>query len=218
MLNLAYNMKIDDKAIKRAVDKAAPETLSQAGRYVMGIVRASLHQRRDPNKSSVPGKQPFSHASAFNRGFKRTVVYALEEDRRAVLVGPQLVRVGMSEIAKSHEFGGSRSVKHTWHEELKSKDIKPGVVAPVTSKYVSRRRDPIVYADPDSDPQTGRPIFWIRLRTKSQVEHSVRLVRRMRLAHTVTRRDNYPPRPFMRPGLAYATPKLSSFWRNAVKP
>ena len=208
---------IDDKAVKRAVDKATPETLSQAGRYVMGIVRASLHQRKDPNVSSIPGKQPYSHASAFNKGFKRTIVYALEEDKRAVLVGPQLVRPGMSEIAKSHEFGGSRTVKHTWHEELKIKDVKAGATAPVTTKYVSRR-DPIISTDPDSDPMTGRRIVWIRLRTKSQVQHSVRLLRRMRLAHTTVRRDTYPPRPFMRPGLAYATPKLSAFWRNAVKP
>ena len=69
MLNLAYNMKIDDKAIKRAVDKAAPETLSQAGRYVMGIVRASLHQRRDPNKSSVPGMRARSIAASNEPSF-----------------------------------------------------------------------------------------------------------------------------------------------------
>lgn len=218
-MKVDYRVKIDDKAVQRAVDKAMKPTLMGAGRYVMNIVRASLHQRKDPNKSSTPGKPPFSHASNFNKGFKKTVVYAMEESGKAVLVGPMLVRPGMSEIAKSHEFGGTRKVTEYWHSEMDVNDFKAGTVAPVRKKYVTRR-DAIVRTDPNNDPETGETVFWIRLRTASQVKHSVRLFKRMSKAYTKTniRRGHYPPRPFMLPGLIYATPKLATFWQNSVKP
>ena len=210
----------NDKAILRAVDKAMKPTLMGAGRYTMNIVRASLKQRRDPNRNAPAGHQPFSHSNAFSSGFKRTVVYALEEDGKAVLVGPQLVRPGMSVIAKSHEFGGKRNVKRPWEYGLRRKNIKSGAVAPVTltSQHVAKTKDTIVRSESKVDPETGRKVVWIKLRTKSQVEHSKRLLDRMQKEYFTISMQNYPPRPYMRPGLIYATPKLTEFWKNAVKP
>ena len=53
-MNITVRMNLNDKQIKRAVNKAMKPTLMGAGRYVMNIVRASIHQRRDPNKSAAP--------------------------------------------------------------------------------------------------------------------------------------------------------------------
>ena len=60
-MDITVRMNLNDKQIKRAVDKEMKPTLMGAGRYVMNIVRASIHQRRDPNKSASPMHQPFSH-------------------------------------------------------------------------------------------------------------------------------------------------------------
>ena len=112
-MDITVRMNLNDKQIKRAVDKEMKPTLMGAGRYVMNIVRASIHQRRDPNKSAIPMHQPFAHAHAGkkpNPGFKKTIVYAMEESGKAVLVGSQLVRPGMSVIAKSHALGDQGGV------------------------------------------------------------------------------------------------------------
>ena len=225
-MRINHRIKIDDKAVQRAVDKAMKPTLMGAGRYVMNIVRASLHQRKNPDQSSAPGRPPFSHASPskmkkhpkFNPGFKRTIVYAMEESGKAVLVGPMLVRPGMSEIAKSHEFGGRRKVTKYWHEEMDVNNFKAGTMGPVRKAYISRK-DSIVSTDPDVDPKTGEQVYWIRLRTAGQVKHSQRVFKRMAKVYTKTTfsRGKYPPRPFMLPGLIHAQPKLAAFWRNAVK-
>ena len=218
-MNITVRMNLNDKQIKRAVNKAMKPTLMGAGRYVMNIVRASIHQRRDPNKSAAPLHQPFAHAhsgSKPNPGFKKTIVYAMEEGGKAVLVGSQLVRPGMSVIAKSHEFGGTRMIKGSWEHDIDPSQLKIGDVAPVRRKYVTRR-DIVVRTDRDPDPKTGERVYWIRLRTKSQVKHSVRVFKRMRKKYSKMVRANYPARPFMLPGLIHATPKLNTFWRNAVK-
>ena len=218
-MNITVRMNLNDKQIKRAVNKAMKPTLMGAGRYVMNIVRASIHQRRDPNKSAAPLHQPFAHAhsgSKPNPGFKKTIVYAMEEGGKAVLVGSQLVRPGMSVIAKSHEFGGTRKIKGAWKYPIDPNKIKVGDVAPVRRKYVSRR-DIVYRTDRDPDPKTGERVYWIRLRTKSQVDHSKRVFKRMRKRYSKTVRAHYPKRPFMLPGLIHATPKLTTFWHNAVK-
>ena len=218
-MNITVRMNFGDKQIKRAVDKAMKPTLMGAGRYVMNIVRASIHQRRDPNRKSAPLHQPFSHANSGrkpNPGFKKTIVYAMEEGGKAVLVGSQLVRPGMSVIAKSHEFGGTRKIKAAWEKDIDPDKLSIGDIAPVRRKYVTGR-DTVYRTDRDSDPKTGQRVYWIRLRTKSQVDHSRRVFKRMRKKYSRLVRANYPARPFMLPGLIHATPKLSTFWRNAVK-
>ena len=218
-MDVTVRMNMNDKQIKRAVDKAMKPTLMGAGRYVMNIVRASIHQRRDPNKSAIPMHQPFAHAHAGrkpNPGFKKTIVYAMEESGKAVLVGSQLVRPGMSVIAKSHEFGGTRTIKAAWESKIDPDQLNVGDIAPVRKKYVGRR-DTVYRTDLDPDPKTGQRVYWIRLRTKSQVDHSKRVFKRMRKQYSKTVRANYPRRPFMLPGLIHATPKLTTFWQNAVK-
>ena len=219
-MNPTIRLNFNDKQIRKAVEKEMKPTLMGAGRYVMNIVRASIHQRKDPNKSASPLHQPFSHKKAGkkpNPGFKKTIVYALEEGHRAVLVGSQLVVPGgISAIAKSHEFGGTRRIKAAWEKDIDPDQLGVGDIAPVRRKYVTSR-DIVLRTDRDSDPKTGQRVYWIRLRTKSQVDHSKRVFKRMRKRYSKTVRAHYPKRPFMLPGLIHATPKLTTFWHNAVK-
>lgn len=226
-MNPTIRLNFNDKQIRKAVEKEMKPTLMGAGRYVMNIVRASIHQRKDPNKSADPLHQPFAHANTGkktksgkppkpNKGFKKTIVYALEEGGKAVLVGSQLVRPGMSVIAKSHEFGGSRQIRAAWEKDIDPDQLAIGDIAPVRRKYVTSR-DVVLRTDRDSDPKTGQRVYWIRLRTKSQVDHSKRVFKRMRKRYSKSVMAHYPKRPFMRPGLIHATPKLATFWQNAVK-
>lgn len=200
--------------VQRAVKRATPLTLKQAGRHVWGVARALVKQRRNPDISSSPGTAPYSHKNAMNAGFKRTIVYALAPDKKSVVVGPKLIRTGMSEIAKTHEFGGSRMIKEVDPELIDGVSI--GEIGPVSSTHLSRF-DQIVRRDPNRDPKTGRKVVWIRIRTKSQAAHSTRLYRRMNKQYGKMVYANYPKRPYMGPALQLSRPKLSEFWKNSVK-
>lgn len=202
------------RAVERAVEKSTPATLLQAGKYNWRIARALIKQRRNPNKSSAPGRPPHSHRGAANPGFKRTIAYDLAPDNRSVVIGPKLVRAGLSNIARTHEFGGVQRVRDVdfglWNKVVR------GDVAPVTA-YHAAKKDSIVKTDPNPDPKTGRTVVWIKIRTKTQAAHSRRLYRRMAKKYAPYRSARYPARPYMRPSLELSRPKISAFWKNSVK-
>ena len=202
------------KAVERAVEKSAPSTLLQAGKYNMYIARSLIRQRKNPNRASSPGTPPHSHRGGGNPGFRRTIVYALAPDKKSVVIGPKLVRAGLSNIAKTHEFGGVRQVRDV-DPEL-ADGVRIGDRAPVTMLNVSKK-DNIIKNDPNIDPKTGRRVVWIRIRTKSQAAHSSRLYKRMTKKYAQKRMVSYPARPYMRPSLELSRPKLSAFWKNSVK-
>lgn len=215
MLNFGFNTKIVmTKAVERAVAKAAPKNLKEAGRYVRGVTRSLIKQRRDPNKSSAPGRSPHSHASGFNKGFKRTIASALN-DKYSVVIGPKLVRTELSEISRVHEFGGTRRVRDV-PEDLRD-GVHIGDVAPITVKYFSKKKDTIIKKDIHTDPRTGREVVWVRIRTKSQALHSQRLFNRMMRKYARKVNVYYPARPFMRPALRLSKSKLSKFWYYSVR-
>lgn len=212
---MTANVKIKmTKAVERAVEKAIPKTLNEAGKYVWRIARASIKQRKNPNKSSAPGTAPHGHKSSMNAGFKKTIVYAPTSDKKAVLVGPQLVKGGLNNVARTHEFGGSRRLKEY------SPDLRDGVnigdVAPVTVVHLTRK-DSVIKKDGHADPRTGRKVVWIKIRTKTQQKHSQRLYSRLNRKYGKTVSANYPARPYMAPALELSKPKLSRFWRGSVK-
>ena len=202
------------KSLKRAIDRETPKTLLQAGRYTWGISHELIRQRANPDKSSSPGSPPHSHKSAFSAGFKKTIAYALTPDRKAVVIGPKLVRDGLSELARVHEFGGTREVNDIDPTLYKGVDI--GAVAPVTYRYITSK-DKVVRNDSRPDPRTYREVKWIRIRTKGQAKHATRLYRRLTRKYPQKVIAFYPARPYMRPALKLATPKLSAFWRNSIK-
>lgn len=204
-----------NKSVERAIEKSAPKTLKEAGRYTWRIARSLIKHRSNPNKSSAKGTPPHSHKSSTNKGFKKTIVYGMMPGGKSVLIGPMLVRGGLSNIARVHEFGGSQIVREQVPELTDGVNI--GDKAPVSEKYISRRKDSIIRKDPNVDPRTGRTVYWIRIRTRTQQAHSNRLYRRMNRKYGKFVRANYPARPYMKPALDLSRPKLSSFWRNSVK-
>jgi hypothetical protein len=203
------------KNVLKAVNKTAPRTLLQSGKYIWGIARSLIKQRRNPDASSAPGTPVYSHQNNFSSGFKKTIVYALAPDGRSIVVGPKAVSGGLTELARSHEFGGTRMVNKVDPELYNG--VRIGAVAPVTQQYIAKR-DSVVSRDNRHDPRTGRSVSWIRIRTRSQAEHSTRLYKRMIRRYPQKVMAFYPARPFMRPALELGRPKLSGFWKNSVKP
>jgi hypothetical protein len=202
------------KSLQRAIERNTPKTLMQAGQYTWRIARDLIRQRTNPDDSSSPGAPPHSHKSAFNAGFKKTIVYAMAPDRQSVVIGPKLVRAGLSELAKVHEFGGTRLVNEVIPELEDGVEI--GDVAPVTERHISKK-DSIIRRDANLDPKTYYKVVWVRIRTKGQAKHSSRLYKRMNRKYPKKVLARYPARPYMRPALKLATPKLSAFWANSVK-
>lgn len=211
-MGVRFNIKMT-RGVQRAVDRETPETLQEAARYTWRIARNLIKHRANPDKASKPGTAPHSHRNKTNSGFKRTIAYA-PADKKTALIGPQLVRGGLTNIARVHEFGGTQVVKETAPGLEDGVDI--GDEAPVSNRYLTRK-DSVIRKDPHNDPKTGRPVFWIKIRTKKQKEHSKRLYSRMRRKYGKKVRANYPARPYMRPTLQLAKPKLSRFWYNSVR-
>lgn len=180
-------VQIYSKAVQRAVDKSAPDTLSRAGAYLRAIARNSIKRRKNPNKSSAPGTPPHHHSS-----FKNTIQWALSPDKRTVYIGPAIVRGGMENAGRLHEFGGVRNLPKQF------KGYKKGQIAPIAE---------------NADGSLRR----IRLRTERQIARANRLAHQHYpwLNGGVRR---YPARPYMRPALLAGLPKLSNFWINAITP
>ena len=206
-----------NRNLQRAVNKAEPETLTDAAKYVWRIARASIKQRKDPDKKSMAGTPPHSHKGKKNQGFKRTIVWALENNKVVAVVGPRKVIGKITEIARGHEFGGSRIVRE-FNPDLEGGEAKIGAAGPVRARNISAKKDAILRQDPHKDPKTGETVYWIKIRTKSQAKQAARIYRRMNKKYGKKIIARYPARPFMRPALALAAPKLSRFWYNAVKP
>lgn len=206
---------MNTKAVQRAVNKTAPKTLLQSGKYIWGIARSLIKHRSNPDVSSTPGTPVHSHKSGMSTGFKKTIVYALAPDKKSVVIGPKKVSGGITELARAHEFGGMRTVNDV-DPEL-SNGVKIGAVAPVTWKHLSKT-DIAVRQDSRHDPATGRKVSWIRIRTKSQAAHATRLYRRLMRNYPQKKSVFYPARPYMRPALELGRPRLSLFWKNSVKP
>jgi hypothetical protein len=204
-----------NRTLEQVLKRETPKTLSQAGDYVRRVARSLVRNRKNPNIASSPGTAPHSHSNSKkgNPGFKKTIVHAMD-GRTKVLIGPQLVRGGLSNIARVHEFGGSQSVT-TLDPEL-DEGVSIGDEAPVTIIYVTRK-DTVLRKDTHKDPRTGRKVVWIRIRTKTQMLHSNRLYGRLKKKYGKKVRANYPARPYMRPALDLSKPKLSKFWRKSVK-
>jgi hypothetical protein len=89
--------RFDAAKVIGAVRKATFETLGHAGAYLRKVARNSIRRGRGP---SAPGTPPHTRAGAL----KNAILYAVEKDRRCVVIGPTGDRVGPS--GSAHEFGG----------------------------------------------------------------------------------------------------------------
>lgn len=202
---------VEPKAVQRAVDRKAPETLRAAGAYVRRVAQNSIKTRKNKNKASQPGTPPHNHTF-----IKKSIVFGVVPDRKVVLIGPMHLRGGHKNVARIQEFGGNAVMNVV--DPDKWNGMKIGDEGPVTIKHFSKRKDLVKRRDPHKDPATGRMVIWITLRTQTQADHSTRLYRRLSNKYPVKKLVGFPARPYMGPALVRSTPKLGKFWQNSVRP
>lgn len=195
------------KVVRQAVDKASMTYLRRAGAYVRKIARDFVKHRKNPDVHSLPYHSPYDHF-----GLKQSIIFGVED--KTALIGPRYIKGGLANVARLHEFGGKQLIDDFDHKLWN--EVRIGDEAPVTSAYI-HKKDTIIRRNERSDPKTGRPVMWIKIRTKSQAEHSRRVYRRIA---PLTQRKvlaRYAPRPYMNPALEKSRQYLPQLWKNSVK-
>lgn len=214
MIQIEATAQIETKKISRSLQKREITTLKSAAAYVRKVAQNSIKQRKNPNKASAPGTPPHSHPSSrLAKGFKKTIVFGVE--KKVAVVGPKKVPGGLNELARSHEFGGSRKIKLVNNKFL-TQGVSIGDVAPVRKSHLTKK-DIILRTQGEVDPLTSEVVYWVKIRTKSQANHARRLYRRLLRHIKDSKSIKYPARPFMRPALTKSAPSLSRFWINIIK-
>jgi len=196
-----------ERKLMKMAERANRRILARCGAYVRKIARDFVRHRKNPNVHSAPGHSPYDHY-----GLRQSIIWASDEN--AAYIGPRLIRGGMNNVARLHEFGGT--VARRVIDPQLWQSVKPGDIAPVTENHMAQSDVP-ARSEGKRDPRTGRKVFWIRIRTKSQAEHAHRLYRRFALKNAKTEMVDYPPRPYMFPALEKSLPHLPRFWKNAIK-
>jgi hypothetical protein len=90
-------IEFDDEAVKRAVQKSGEKSLRSAGAYTRKAAQNAV--MRSP-KSSPSGTPPHTRRGLL----KRSLLFGVEKNRMAVVIGPAKSFIGISMTA--HEFGG----------------------------------------------------------------------------------------------------------------
>ena len=90
-------VEFDEDGLVAWIARASREFLKRAGAYVRTVARRKVQTSPRP---SQPGQPPHSRRGLLKRG----LLFGLESDGKAVLVGPGFRFVGESMAA--HEFGG----------------------------------------------------------------------------------------------------------------
>lgn len=209
------NVQMYPWAVRRALEAVEPDCLSNAGKLTMRVARGYVRQKKNPNIASTPGQPPHSHKGSSNPGFKSTIVWALRPDKKAVWIGPQkVIGSGVNNLARTHEFGGQRKVVLGDPKLLEGVEI--GDTAPIC-KYHLTGLDKVLRKDKHLDPKSGSQVFWVKIRTKTQAQHSSRLYYRMCEAYRGFTLGTYPKRPYMRPSLNAVLPRLPYFWKGVIR-
>lgn len=194
-----------DNVVRREVKRMNRKVLRRCGAYVRKIARDFVKHVSNPDKHSEQLHSPFDHY-----GLKKSIVFASDEN--AAYIGPRYIKGGLANVARLHEFGGSRIVKDIDFQKMRS--VKIGDEAPVRKRFVSKSDS--VIRKGGTDPKTGQPVFWIKIRTKSQAEHATRVYRRTAPKNAGSVLAKYAPRPYMIPALKKSLPYLPALWRNAM--
>lgn len=97
MIEMRVRTRSEIPAVLRKARRANIESLGHAGAAIRLTARRSI---RKSAKASLPGKPPRTRHGQL----RRSIVYAVERHRGAVIIGPGFRGVGRS--AQPHEFGG----------------------------------------------------------------------------------------------------------------
>lgn len=212
------SLKMDEKAVRKAMRKSAPTSLTRAGAYVRAVAKNSLKRRKDPDKHSPAGSPPFDHGGGNHAmtSLRNSVLFSLESSKRSVVVGPTYIKGGLGNVARLHEFGGSKTIKAMNMKDY-NRVFKVGDRGPIASRHFNPTEDSSIRKTNVKDPLSGNPVCYVRLRTATLAKHATRLNKRLCRAYAKTKIVNYKARPFMGPALEKSRPQLSKFWANAIK-
>lgn len=114
----------DREAIQKAVERGNLRALSKAGAFIRTRARSSLRRRKKP---SAPGSPPSVH-SRDSFATLKNILFGLEPQRQAVIIGPVALRGSSGNAATAPvsgtvpnvlEFGGAIAVSEqqvTYHD------------------------------------------------------------------------------------------------------
>jgi hypothetical protein len=88
----------DREKVKRSVDAGTRKVLSKFGAFVRQRAKTSIRKRKG---TSPPGQPPYSHVGLL----RRFILFAYDQPRRSVVIGPMLLREE-SDAPKLLEHGG----------------------------------------------------------------------------------------------------------------
>ena len=93
----SVRIEFDERGMLSAVRRANAKALRRAGAYVR---KTAINAVSRSNKSSLPGTPPHTRRGLL----KRSILFGVDKDRQAVVIGPAKSLIGISMTA--HEFGG----------------------------------------------------------------------------------------------------------------
>ena len=208
-MRIQVELRMQERAVERSLAKARRKVLARSGAYVRKIARDHVRHRSNPDERSEPFHSPYDHF-----GLKRSIMFGSDGD--SAYVGPIHIRRGLMNVARRHEFGGYDYVRTSPFDAYNVKKMSIGDVAPVTESHLTRK-DSVRGRPGLVDRRTGRNVVFIRIRTKSQLAHSTRLVGRLKRQERKRVRAYYPQRPYMAPALRKSLPYLKGFWKDSIK-
>ncbi len=97
MTGTKVRIEFDDAGVISKVKKGSLKALRRAGAYVRKSARNAVSRS---SKASSPGTPPHTRRGLL----KRSILFGVEKNRMAVVVGPAKTFIGISMTA--HEFGG----------------------------------------------------------------------------------------------------------------
>ncbi len=97
MTGTKVRVEFDDAGVISKVKKGSLKALRRAGAYVRKSARNAVSRS---SKASSPGTPPHTRRGLL----KRSILFGVEKNRMAVVIGPAKKFIGISMTA--HEFGG----------------------------------------------------------------------------------------------------------------
>jgi len=97
MIGVKIKTKIQTQRVAQQAKQKNIESLGHAGAAIRLIANRSIRRRKGP---SPVGEPPHTHTKRLPRAIK----YAVEKQRRAVIIGPDVESIGT--VGRAHEYGG----------------------------------------------------------------------------------------------------------------
>ena len=139
-------------------------------------------------------------------GSRFGIFFAFDFGTKTVVVGPNLMPGRPYNVPRLHEFGGRVTIRNRMRKIRKVGGVGE-IRAPMGE---SPTGEEIAIAQPNLGGVVYAP-----LRTPAQAARANRL--NEQLYGPMTYQGHYRPRPYMRPALAAAAPKMAELWQQAVR-